>query len=208
MWMNAYPATMAWRSSRIVPRESIEPAGVHVPGQGSMWFFVIGDLWIFTCYFACYIHDRAGHHELFFQAQQRLSQGIGVVNTVVLLTSSLFVALCVQATRAGDIAAASRFLGLGFGCGAGFMLIKAAEWYLKVRAGFPDSEDPFFVYYFMFTGLHVVHVSLGLLILGLLWRELRGKDRPRARFAETCATYWHMVDSLWIAIFALLYLVR
>src|SRR5262249_28984683 len=124
MWMNVYPATMAWRRSRILPGGSIEPAGVHCPGRGSMWFFVIGDLWIFTCYFACYIHDRAGNHELFLQAQERLSQGIGVLNTVVLLTSSLFVALCVQATRAGDIAAASRFLGLGFACGAGFMLIK------------------------------------------------------------------------------------
>ncbi len=103
---------------------------------------------------------------------------------------------------------ASRFLGLGFACGAGFMLVKAGEWYLKIHAGFPDTVEPFFVYYFMFTGLHVIHVSLGLVILALLWRELHGTKRPRVCFAETCATYWHMVDSLWIAIFALLYLVR
>jgi nitric oxide reductase NorE protein len=173
-----------------------------------MWFFVIGDLWIFSAYFACYVHDRAQHPEVFLQGQQLLSQPIGVLNTVILLTSSLFVALCVQATRTGEIVTAARFLALGSACGVCFMLVKAGEWYLKIRAGFPDSVDPFFVYYFMLTGLHVVHVSLGLIILAILWRELRGAKHPRVRFAETCATYWHMVDSLWIAIFALLYLVR
>jgi len=173
-----------------------------------MWFFVIGDLWIFACYFACYMRDRARNPELFQQGQELLSQGIGALNTVILLTSSLFVALCVQATRAKDIAVASRFLALGSACGAAFMLIKAGEWYLKIHAGFPESTDPFFIYYFMLTGLHMVHVALGLVILALLWRELRGAKEPRAQFAETCATYWHMVDSLWIAIFALVYLVR
>jgi len=180
----------------------------HYPGQGSMWFFVIGDLWIFTCYFACYIHDRARTPELFQEGQRLLSQGIGALNTVILLTSSLFVALCVQATRARETVIASRFLALGSACGAGFVLVKAGEWYLKIHAGFPGSTNPFFIYYFMLTGLHLVHVALGLLILAILRRELRGAKEPRVQFAETCATYWHMVDSLWIAIFALLYLVR
>lgn len=172
-----------------------------------MWFFVIGELWIFTCYFACYIYARGQHPGVFLQGQQLLSRGTGVLNTVILLTSSLFVALCVQATRDGDIVTASRFLALGGACGGAFMLVKAGEWYVKISAGFPASTDEFFIYYFMFTGLHLVHVSLGLLILVLLWRELR-RAKPRVEFAETSATYWHMVDSLWIAIFALLYLMR
>jgi nitric oxide reductase NorE protein len=175
-----------------------------------MWFFVIGDLWIFSSYFACYAHDRARQPELFLQGQQLLSQPVGVLNAVILLTSSLFVALCVQATRDGEIATASRFLALGSACGASFMLVKAGEWYSKIHAGFPGSVKPFFIYYFMLTGLHVVHVSLGLIILALLRRELRSAKRRNAttEFAETCATYWHMVDSLWIAIFALLYLAK
>ena len=208
MASNADPAAIAQRSARSALRASIEPVGRHSPGEGSMWFFVIGDLWIFSCYFACYIYDRAQNPEPFLQGQQLLSQGIGVLNTVILLTSSLFIALCVQATRAREIVTASRFLALGFACGAGFMLVKVGEWYLKIHAWFPESTEPFFVYYFMLTGLHVVHVSLGLLILALLWRELRGTEQPRVEFAETSATYWHMVDALWIAIFALLYLVR
>lgn len=205
---SANPAAIAQRSAHSARRGSIESVSRHCPGQGSMWFFVIGELWIFTCYFACYIHDRAQHLEPFLQGQQLLSQGIGVLNTVILLTSSLFVALCVQATRAREIVTASRFLALGSACGTGFMLLKAGEWYLKIHAGFPESTDPFFVYYFMFTGLHLAHVALGLFILALLWSELRDAQQPRVEFAETAATYWHMVDLLWIAIFALLYLVR
>jgi len=186
----------------------IDTVAGRCPGQASMWFFVIGDLWIFTCYFACYIYDRGQNPDSFLVGQQLLSQATGVLNTVILLTSSLFVALCVRATRAGDIDIAARFLALGGACGAGFMLVKAAEWYLKISSGLPASTHEFFLYYFMLTGLHLVHVSLGLLILVLLWRELRGARRARAEFVETGATYWHMVDALWIAIFALLYLVR
>jgi nitric oxide reductase NorE protein len=174
-----------------------------------MWFFVLGDLWIFTCYFGCYIHERGQNPQAFLLGQQLLSQPTGILNTILLLTSSLLVALCAQATRAGDFQAASRLLELGSALGASFMLVKAGEWYAKISAGLPEPTHEFFLYYFMFTGLHVVHVSLGLLILALLWRELRGvRQRPRADFVEAGATYWHMVDALWIVIFALLYLMR
>lgn len=180
----------------------------HLPGQGSMWFFVLGDLWIFACYFACYAYARGHHPEAFRQGQALLHQEIGVLNTLVLLTSSLFVALCVLAAKARDFIPASRFTLLGGGMGALFMSIKAGEWTLTIHAGLPAGTEEFFLYYFMFTGLHVVHVSLGLFILALMWRELRHNQAPRAELIETGALYWHMVDLLWIAIFALLYLVR
>lgn len=178
------------------------------PGQPAMWFFVIGDLWIFTCYFACYMFDRGQNPEAFLRGQQMLSQGIGAFNTILLLTSSLLVAFCVQAVRAGAIAQAKRWLLLGGGCGVAFLLIKAAEWYIKISAGLPAGADDFFVYYFMFTGLHFLHVSLGLVILTLVFRELKTVKPPQTAFVESGATYWHMVDLLWIIIFALLYLMR
>jgi nitric oxide reductase NorE protein len=177
------------------------------PGHGSMWFFVIGDLWLFAFYFACYIYDRANDAQAFIDGQRLLSPGIGVLNTVILLTSSLFVAICAQATRAGDFRAATRFLALGGSCGAAFMLTKGFEWGSEIRTGFPEHTNPFFLYYFVFTGLHYLHVSLGLIILVLGWRELRAA-RPRLAFIEATATYWHMVDCLWMTIFAVLYLMR
>jgi nitric oxide reductase NorE protein len=173
-----------------------------------MWFFVIGDLWIFTFYFASYVCDRAHNANAFLEGQRLLSPAIGVVHTVVLLTSSLLVALCAQATRAGNVKTASRFLVLGGAFGAVFMVTKVFEWHAEISTGFPASTDSFFVYYFMLTGLHFVHVALGLLILGLAWRELRAARRPRPALVEAGATYWHMVDALWMALFAVLYLMR
>jgi nitric oxide reductase NorE protein len=178
------------------------------PGQGSMWFFVIGELGIFLCYFACYAFERAHDAPAFLEGQRLLSPGIGVLDTVILLTSSLFVALGAEATRAGEFKAAARLLGLGGTCGVAFMLVKGCEWAREVSAGIPARTQPFFTYYFMLTGLHYFHVALGLVILTLGWRELRGVRAPRAAFVEAVATYWHMVDALWMAIFAALYLMR
>src|ERR1700721_3075512 len=73
----------------------------HVPGDSSMWFFVIGDLLIFGVYFVGYMYFRGQNHELFLQSQARLNLDIGAINTVMLLTSSLFVALGTEAARAG-----------------------------------------------------------------------------------------------------------
>jgi nitric oxide reductase NorE protein len=173
-----------------------------------MWFFVIGDLCIFAFYFAGYVYDRAHDVQAFLDGQRMLSPGMGVLNTIILLTSSLFVALCAQATRAGDVRTASRFLVLGAACGAGFILSKGWEWHAEIGAGFPPRTHPFFIYYFMLTGLHLLHVALGLLILALGWRELREARKPRAEFVEASATYWHMVDAIWMSIFAALYLMR
>lgn len=183
-------------------------AVVHVPGQSSMWFFVIGDLWIFTAYFACYMYDRGQHQELFLQSQQQLSQVIGVINTVILLTSSLFVAHAAQATRAGKFTDASRLIGLGSACGLGFIVLKMFEWLPKISAGITPGSNDFFMYYYMLTGLHLFHVLIGLVILVILHRELTGASKPRAEIVETGATYWHMVDLLWILLFALIYLMR
>ncbi|MGH3584539.1 MAG: cytochrome c oxidase subunit 3, partial [Mycobacterium sp.] len=66
----------------------------------------------------------------------------------------------------------------------------------------------FFMYYYLMTGLHLCHVLLGLVILAFVIRDLRGPHTPKIAFVETGATYWHMVDVLWLILFALLYLMR
>jgi len=184
------------------------PAKGYLPGQAGMWLFVIGDLWIFTAYFACYIYDRGHAQELFLTSQQQLSQGIGVVNTVILLTSSLLVALATQITRVGRAALAANLIASAGLCGVAFIVLKAFEWIPKIEAGITLGTNQFFMYYYMLTGLHLFHVVLGLTILTLAWRELKLADKPRTEFVETAAIYWHMVDLLWLIILALLYLMR
>jgi nitric oxide reductase NorE protein len=180
---------------------------VHLPGDGHMWFMVLGDLIIFGSYFIVYMVQRAMAPQAFLAAQQHLSIGIGVLNTVVLLSSSWFVAQSVQSTRRADYADATRLMYAGGACGLLFIAIKAYEWSREIARGYTSSNE-FFSFYYVLTGVHMFHVALGVVILGIVVRELRDSGQRRSSMVEQGATYWHMVDLLWIVIFGLLYVMR
>jgi nitric oxide reductase NorE protein len=180
----------------------------RLPGDFDMWVFVLGDLVFFAAYFVIYMVYRIQHHALFLDSQRHLNLATGTINTLVLLASSRFVALGVQATRAGDRRRAGRLISYGGLCGAAFVLIKVYEWQSEISRGFTLPHNEFFMFYYMLTGVHLLHVLLGMLILGIGLRELHKADQPRASMVEAGATYWHMVDVLWVVIFALLYLMR
>jgi nitric oxide reductase NorE protein len=182
--------------------------GVHLPGDVHMWVMVLGDLIIFGAYFIIFMIFRAMKPQEFLTSQEHLNINIGVLNTLVLLASSWFIARSVQAARAGDHAQALRLTDFGGLCGVAFIAIKAYEWSTKILQGYTISSNDFFMFYYMLTGVHLFHVSLGLLILGITVRELRNPRRQRIFMVESGATYWHMVDLLWIVIFALLYVMR
>jgi nitric oxide reductase NorE protein len=179
----------------------------HVPGESSMWFFVIGDFLIFGVYFVGYMYYRGQEHDLFLQSQARLNLDIGAANTIVLLTSSLFVALGVWAARAQRTRDAVRLFGVALAVGAAFPILKMFEWIPEITAGLTPGNNLFFMYYYVMAGMHLCHVLLGLVILSFVIRNLRSK-KPKLSFVETGATYWHMVDVLWLVLFALLYVMR
>jgi nitric oxide reductase NorE protein len=180
----------------------------HVPGDSSMWFFVIGDLLIFGGYFVGYMYYRGRDHELFLAGQAQLNLSIGTVNTIVLLTSSLFVALGTAAARGGDRAESLRRFWMGLAFGAAFPILKLFEWIPEISRGLTPGKDLFFMYYYVMTGLHLCHVALGLVVICFIIRNVKASDVPKISFVETGATYWHMVDVLWLVLFALLYLMR
>lgn len=180
----------------------------QLPGESSMWFFVIGDLVIFGVYFVVYMYYRGQEQELFLASQAKLNTDIGAVNTVVLLTSSLFVALGTSAARAGKVADARRLFWMALATGAVFPVLKAFEYIPEVTAGLTPGTNLFFMFYYVMTGMHLCHVLLGLAILYFVIRNLPGPAENRTSLAATGATYWHMVDLLWIVLFALLYLMR
>jgi len=180
----------------------------YVPGESAMWFFIFGDLLIFGVYFICYMVYRGQNQDLFLQSQQHLNQSIGAINTVILLTSSLFVALATESARGGKISQAFRLMSIAFAFGLAFPIVKMFEWMPKLSAGFTPGYDLFFTFYYVMTGMHLCHVALGLVILAFVMRDLRVSDKPNIKFVETGAIYWHMVDLLWIILFALLYFMR
>jgi nitric oxide reductase NorE protein len=180
----------------------------HLPGDAAMWVMVLGDFVFFGAYFIIFMVHRAMAPELFLQSQQHLNLTIGVVNTLVLLTSSWFIVRSVATARSGDYQGAVRLTYLGGACGVLFIAIKAYEWSAEIAAGHTMPANEFFLFYYMLTGVHLFHVGLGLLILGIVVRELRNPRKRRVSMVESGATYWHMVDLLWIVIFGLLYVMR
>ena len=190
----------------IVTADNGGPA-THLPGDGHMWVMVLGDLIIFGSYFIVYMVHRAMAPQEFLQAQRHLDITVGVINTLVLLTSSWFIAQSVQATRVAAYDRAIRLTGGGAVCGVVFIAIKAYEWSAEIAAGHTNAT-PFFMFYYMLTGVHMLHVALGLLILGIVVRQLRNPRRRSLSVVEQGATYWHMVDLLWLVIFGLLYVMR
>lgn len=192
----------------MTPTQASEAApDSHLPGDGHMWVMVLGDMVIFGGYFVIFMIYRAMEPENFLAASQHVNLGIGVINTVVLLTSSWFVARGVLATRAGDHVQAVRLIYACGVCGVLFVVLKAYEWWAKIVQGQTNSDE-FYSFYYVLTGVHLLHVVIGLVVLGVLVRELSNPARRRVTMIETGAVYWHMVDLLWVVIFALLYVMR
>jgi nitric oxide reductase NorE protein len=178
-----------------------------LPGDSNMWVMVLGDMVIFAGYFVIFMIYRAMNRQEFLLTQQHLNITIGVTNTVILLTSSWLVARAVQAVRAGDIEKSMRLVLAGGVGGVLFIVLKSYEWVSKILAGHTNSEM-FYSFYYVITGVHMVHVLIGLIVLGVLVRELRNPAAGRPWMVEAGATYWHMVDLLWVIIFALFYVMR
>ena len=173
-----------------------------------MWALFAADMLMFAAFFVSFAVDRRKQADVFAESQDALYQGVGLLNTLLLLLSSLLVVVGLQSMRTGERRARSAFFG-ALACGATFAVAKVVEWSLLIDAGY-RAANQFFVYYFSLTGLHFVHVCAGLLILAIL--AVRA-GRPASaegttKLVESGCGYWHLVDLLWLIMFSLLYLVN
>lgn len=180
----------------------------HLPGEEGIWVFIFGDMMIFGLFFATFVFYRSQNLELYLDSRSTLNVHYGAVNTVLLLTSSLFVALGLHSVRKQLQGLPPLLFSAGWVCGAGFFLVKIIEYGEKIRAGITVMTNEFYMFYYMYTGIHFLHVIIGLVVLMFLL----GKSRQSSftardiRTFESGAAYWHMVDLLWIILFPLLYL--
>jgi len=182
----------------------------HVPGEPGVWILLLGEMSFFAMLFASFLYYRGFDPGGFADAQKALNQWVGLINTLLLLTSSLFVAYAVRAARAARTDLAPRMFGLGIACAIGFILCKGFEYHELFDRGIAISDHTFYSFYFGLTVLHLGHVVIGTILLTLMTIATR---RPFAKsihlaMTESGACFWHMVDLLWIVIFALLYLVE
>ncbi len=171
---------------------------------------IFGDLLVFSVMFLSFVYQRREDPIAFQASAARLNQAYGLLNTVLLLTSSWFVALGIQAARRDDGRRAARAFRLATACALGFSAVKLLEYAEKVRADIVINSNDFYMYYFVLTGIHFMHVLIGLGVLTFMARHAAagGIDARKLGHLESGASFWHLVDLLWIALFALLYLLK
>lgn len=188
--------------------QKIEPK--LLPGDLAIWFFIFMELLVFGIFFIAYALVRLQNIELFNEYQLTLNTAIGALNTLVLITSSYCVIRSIYAIRQDQIKSCVNWLYAAIGGGAIFLALKTIEYAEKFSVGIDMHTNVFYMFYLSLTLFHVLHVILGMIILiAVVINAKRGKYSSDDHIGiETGASYWHMVDLVWVILFPLVYIIR
>ncbi|WP_373032331.1 cytochrome c oxidase subunit 3 family protein [Sulfurovum sp.] len=184
------------------------------PGDFAIWIIIYVELVTFAALFIGYAFARRADVELFNQSQLLLDQRSGFINTLVLITSSYFLVKAIEVIKTVNTKRASllssRWLLAAIVLGGSFIVIKSIEFSDKFEQGINLSTNTFFMFYILLTAFHFMHVLLGLIILYAVYKKAKmgGYSKEDHRGMETGASYWHLVDLLWIVLFPLIYIMR
>ena len=188
--------------------EHADPAVAFESAKLGVWTFLATEVLLFGALFTAYTIFRMKYPELFRVEHAKLDRVLGAVNTVVLITSSFTVVLGVDAIKRGKARLFEACFGATILLAAVFLCVKYVEYGAKFHHGLYPHTNLFFSLYFMMTGLHGVHVLLGMGLLSYVI-VLSRRGRLSAGYytpAEMSGLYWHFVDLVWIYLFPLLYL--
>lgn len=196
---------------------------VHRDDEGSkigMWLFLFTEVLLFGGMFIAYAVYRYVYPEDFVTAALRLDPMLGAVNTIILLTSSLTVVLAITALQKSNKRMALFYLWMTMAMALGFLVNKYFEWSHKIELGiypkgpaleaFTHGEKVFFGLYYMMTGLHGLHVVIGMAFLGFMMYFIHKnyQTADNHQRTENAGLYWHLVDLIWIFLFPLFYLIH
>ena len=189
----------------------------YPPGDLAIWVIIYVEFITFALLFLGYAFSRRLDVELFNASQLAVNQTSGFINTFILITSSYFVVKAVQSIRnmtqesqKESNIQASKWLLLAILCGIAFLGIKITEVSHIFGMGIHLSTNKYFMFYIMLTVFHFLHVLLGSGILFIIYKKTKiyGYLPNDSKGIETGASYWHMVDLLWIVLFPLVYIIR
>ncbi len=200
-------------------RERVETAADRTGALYGMWFFLFTEILFFGGMFLLYSIYRYRFAAEFHAGAEEEKLVLGSVNTAVLLTSSLFMALAISALRRGKSRLSIGFQAATIALGAVFLVIKGFEWGAKIAKGIypngptllgmPNGRIIFFGLYYTMTGLHALHVTVGVVVIAFMIGYTRRGVIHAGNFArlENAGLYWHFVDIVWIYLFPLFYLI-
>lgn len=184
-----------------------------------MWLFLYTEIFLFGGLFVLYAVYFARYTGEFVAGGKELDRLFGVVNTVILLISSFTVAASITAMQRNQKKRTMAGLGVALICGLVFLINKYFEWSHKIDNGIfpgseklangPEGQNIFFGLYYMITGLHSIHIIIGmvLLLVSLVCVKIENITPTRFALLENSGLYWHLVDLIWIFVFPLFYLV-
>ena len=202
--------------------ESIAHHDVHRDDEGSklgIWLFIFTELLFFGGLFITYAVYRHAHPQAFHMAAQQLDVTVGTINTVILLISSMTIAMATTAIQKKDKQTTLILIGITLVLALVFLVNKYFEWGAKIDHGiWPGSplleelgkgDTLFFGLYFFMTGLHALHIIIGMVLIAVIMVRVK-KDKlsfDNFQLLENGGLYWHLVDLIWIFLFPLLYLI-
>jgi cytochrome c oxidase subunit 3 len=185
-----------------------------------LWLFLFSELILFGGMFIIYAVYRFMHAEEFRLAAAELDTFIGTINTMILLTSSLTVAMSITAIQQGKKYVSMTLVATTLVLALVFLINKYFEWSHKISIGIypqspelmnrPQGEILYFGLYYVMTGLHAIHIIIGMAVLGFMFVFIAKGSIHRGSFVklEAGALYWHLVDIIWIFLFPLFYLIH
>lgn len=190
-------------------------------GKLGMWLFLVTELMLFGALFVAYGIYHYIYPEMFREAHHHLNKIMGGTNTIVLLISSLTMALSIAYIQRDMKDKAKRMLIVTLLCACTFLVIKYFEYSHKIHDGLlpgkfytntelkASNAALFFSLYFVMTGIHGLHVLIGMGLISWIYFRMSRGDFNSHKFApvEFVGLYWHIVDLIWIFLFPLLYLV-
>jgi cytochrome c oxidase subunit III len=186
-----------------------------------MWVFLITEIMFFGGLFVAYLVYRSTHYNAWVIGSEHMEFWLGTINTVILLCSSLMVALSVHAIQVGQGKLSAAYLWVASAMGVGFLVLKGIEYHAhfvegaipgslwKLQVPDPQTVQMFFYIYFVMTGLHALHVTIGIFLLAVIgWYAWQGRYSPAYHSpVHVSGLYWHFVDVVWIFLYPLLYLI-
>ena len=187
-------------------QESKQP----LPGDFAIWVFIFAELLVFGAFFLAFAFARKHYPAEFAAGQLEIDRVNGAVNTVLLITGSFCVARAVGFIHADRVRLCSKWLLLAVLTGFGFVASKLWGYLDLFERGVNLTTNTFYMFYLSLTGFHFMHVIMGIIILLAVWLKARrgGYSAADPYGVETGASYWHMVDLVWVILFPLVYVLR
>ncbi|WP_444998387.1 cytochrome c oxidase subunit 3 family protein [Aliikangiella sp. IMCC44359] len=181
-----------------------------MPGDLAIWIFIYSELAVFGILFVLYTVIKTYYPTEFSEGHSHLNQIAGLINTVALITCSYFVVMGVDAIKRDKQTVGSKWLFASLLSASVYVVVKTIEYKQSIDAGYELTTNHFYTYYYLLTGFHFAHVLLGMVILVIIyWKTKTGSYLNKDYSGiESGASYWHMVDLVWVILFPLVYVIK